>query len=202
MIIDEVKYNLDSLNYIEIESPKKYIVLTHSGRALENTFVKWKHRLGGKYTKTAHYSIDFKGNVFKHFEPIYCANNIGHIDFDKKSIIVQLENEGWLDVNKNNEFCNWIGDIYNRPDEIVEKKWRGYSNWAPYLPSQFKSALELVSELCDEFFIPKVAVPHNTKVDNLDDFSGVIYKSNIEKNFTDLSPAWNCEEFKYKLETK
>jgi hypothetical protein len=54
--------------------------------------------------------------------------------------------------------------------------------------------------LCDEFFIPNMAISHNTKVDTLSDFQGVVYKSNIEKYYTDLTPAWDFENFKNKLE--
>jgi hypothetical protein len=62
--------------------------------------------------------------------------------------------------------------------------------------------LKLVNKLCDEFFIPKIAIPHNTKMENAETFEGILYRSNLEKHYTDLSPAWKCEAFKYKLETK
>jgi hypothetical protein len=54
--------------------------------------------------------------------------------------------------------------------------------------------------LCDEFFIPKTIINHNTKIEGLAEYRGVIYKSNIEKHYTDLNPTWDCEEFKNKLE--
>lgn len=202
MIIDDKTYELPDANYNKQETIKKQIIIAHTASDNMRHFVKWKHRLSGRYKKTAAFTIDFAGNVYQHFDPIYFSEMFGNLDQDKKSIIILLENEGWLTKNsEKNEFLNWIGHIYNRPDSVHERKWRGYTHWAPYTKEQFESTVELVGKLCDDFFIDKLAVPHNTKIDNLDDFKGVLYRSNFEKHYTDLSPAWNCEEFKYKLET-
>ncbi len=112
-----------------------------------------------------------------------------------------LENNGSLiKDSENNQFIDWVGHIYNKPEEVVEKRWRNYQYWAPYTDEQVDSTVELVKRLCKEFYIPKFAIPHNTKLSQVDDFEGVLYKSNLEKYYTDLSPAWNCEAFKEKLE--
>jgi hypothetical protein len=37
-------------------------------------------------------------------------------------------------------------------------------------------------------------------VDNIADFTGVVYKSNLDRHFTDISPAWDFEGFKNKVE--
>jgi hypothetical protein len=201
MIINNSKYPISDKNYIQIETIKKQIVIGHISENEKNNFAKWTNRLNGNYTKTAPFTINKKGNVYKHFDPIYCSNILGNNDLDKKSIVILLENDGWLikDFEKN-KYINWIGYIYNKPEEIVEKKWRNYFYWAPYTNEQFNSTLELVNKLCEDFYIPKVAISHNTKIDDLDNFSGILYKSNLEKHFTDLSPAWDFEMFKYKLE--
>lgn len=201
MIIDENKYKLSVKNYIETETIKRQIIIGHTGVGQESLAHKWANRLNGKYTKTAAFTIDKLGNIYKHFDPLYCSNILGNVEQDKKSIVILLENEGWLvKDSEKNSYINWVGHIYNKPEDIFEKKWRNYSYWAPYTKEQFESTLKLVDKLCDEFYIPKIAVPHNTKIDILDTFSGVLYKSNIEKHYTDLSPAWKFEEFKYKLE--
>lgn len=201
MIIDTNTYKLSENNFIKDETIKKQIVIGHTSNSDMRHFMKWENRLNGKYTKTASFTIDFEGNIYQHFDPIYTSTFFENIEFNKKSIIILLENEGWLlkDVEKN-QFINWIGHIYNRPDSVLEKKWRGYSHWAPYTSKQTESVLELTKNLCNEFLIPNVTIPHNTKLEKINNLNCVIYRSNLEKHYTDLSPAWNCEEFKYKLE--
>lgn len=202
MIINDKKYCLPTNNFIPSETIKKQIVIGHTFSDKMSHFTKWITRLNGRYTKTAPYTIDQNGKIYQHFDPIFSSNILKNIELDKKSIVILLENEGWLIKDKEkNVFINWVGDIYNRPDLVFEKRWRGYTHWSPYTEKQLESAIWLVNKLCDEFYIPKFAIPHNTKIDNLDDFSGVLYRSNLNKDYTDLSPAWNFENFKYKLET-
>ena len=202
MIIDTTTYKLSNSNFIEEETIKKQIMIGHTGTHNMNHFTKWVNRLNGTYKKTAAFTIDLSGNVYQHFDPIYFSPILDNLDMDKKSIVILLENDGWLvkDTEKNH-FINWIGNIYNKPDDIIERKWRGYSYWVPYTIKQMESAVLLANKICEEFFIDKFAIPHNIKLDTLDDFKGVLYRSNIEKYYTDLSPAWNCELFKSKLET-
>ena len=52
----------------------------------------------------------------------------------------------------------------------------------------------------DTLIIPKKIVSHNTKIDNLFDYTGVLYRSNLDKNYTDLNPSWVFDIFKEKLE--
>ena len=202
MIIDEKSYELSELHYIKSETIKKQIVLAHTSNSDMRHVSKWNSRFNGRYNKTAAFTIDVAGNIYRHFDPIYTSNFFGNLEQDKKSIVILLENEGWLtrDVEKN-QFIDWVGHIYNKPEMVVEKRWRSQTYWAPYTDAQMDSVVKLAGKLCEDFYIPKLAIPHNTKIDGADSFEGVLYKSNLEKYYTDLSPAWNCESFKYKLET-
>jgi hypothetical protein len=112
-----------------------------------------------------------------------------------------LENYGWLekDIEKK-EYITWLGDIYNKSADITEKRWRNNKYWDPYTIEQIDSCLELVSKLCVDFDIPKKVISHNTKIDNFFDYKGVLYKSNLDKNSTDLNPSWVFDIFKEKLE--
>ena len=203
MIIDDKRYALPLDNYVQNESIKKIIVIGHTGNRDMRHVTGWLHRYNKKYKKTAAFTIDAAGFVYQHFDPKLQSRYFNNQELDNKSIVILLENEGWLlkDVVKN-EFITWIGDIYKQPSEIIEKKWRGYEHWSPYTKEQIDSTQELVKVLCEEFFIPVNAIGHNTKIDNLLDENCIIYRSNLDKNYTDLSPAWNCLEFKNKLETK
>jgi N-acetyl-anhydromuramyl-L-alanine amidase AmpD len=122
-------------------------------------------------------------------------------DLNNKSIVILLENYGWLskDIEKK-EYITWLGDIYNKSTDIIDKRWRNNKYWDPYTTEQINSCLELVSKLCDEFEIPKKVISHNTKIDNFFDYKGVLYKSNLDKNSTDLNPSWVFDIFKEKLE--
>lgn len=201
MIIDNTTYVLSDTNFFKDQTIKKRIILTHSSSIGDSHIVKWKTRLNGRYKKTAAFTVSLSGKIYQHYDPIYFSEFSGNLEMDKGNIIVILENEGWLIKNEEKkQFINWSGNIYNRLDDVVERKWRGYRFWAPYTSKQFTSTISLISTLCEDFYIPKIAMPNNVKSEGLEDFKGVLYRSNFEKHYTDISPAWNCEEFKYKLE--
>ena len=201
MKIDTETYALSENNYIKMETIKKQIVLGHTSAKHNHTMNKWYRRLNNTYTKTAAFSIDKKGVIYQHFDPIYCSNILDTIELNKKSITILLENDGWLakDLEKN-EYINWVGNIYNNPDDVVEKKWRRRLYWSPYTQEQFESAFFLVNKLCDDFYIPKLVTPNNVLMNEFGDYTGVLYKSNLNQRYTDLSPAWKFESFKYNLE--
>jgi hypothetical protein len=47
----------------------------------------------------------------------------------------------------------------------------------------------------------KEIVEHNTKINGIERFEGIITRSNFNSHFTDLSPAFNFEEFRKKSTT-
>jgi hypothetical protein len=201
MEIDLASYKLPSDNYVSTETAKKQIVFGHTFNHDMKHVIGWSHRYHGKYKKTAAYTISTDGTIYQHFDPKYHSRYFNKPELDSKCIVILLENDGWLirDVEKN-EFYTWIGHIYSQPDRVIEKRWREYTYWAPYTQEQLESALSLVTKLCGDFNIPVMAINHNTKIDNLLGYEGVIYRSNLEKHYTDLSPSWDCETFKNKLE--
>jgi hypothetical protein len=203
MIIDELTYILPLNNYVNVETIKKQIIIGNTFNHDMKHIIGWLHRYNGKYKKTAPFTIDSGGVIYKHFNPKLRSRFFKDDELNKNTIVVLLENDGWLikDIEKNT-FINWVGDIYNGPSEIMEKKWRGYSYWAPYTEKQIGSTIELVDNLCEEFEIPKLAISHNTKIDKINGYSGVLYRSNLEKHYTDLTPAWDCNGFKERLEKK
>jgi hypothetical protein len=163
-----------------------------------NHVIGWKTRLNGNNKKTAAFTIDKSGVIHKHFEPSYLSKYFPKLEQNTKSIVILLENEGWLTRNLPDErFYDWKGNIYN--GIVLGRNWKGHNKWAVYTQEQMDACVELVNDLCEEFFIPKIAMSHNTKLDDTSSFNGVLYKSNLNKHYFDVSPAWNCEEFKNKL---
>lgn len=202
MKINNEKHILSEKNFTPNICIKKQIILGHSFNHDMKHVIGWNTRNNGFYNKTAAFSIDAAGLVYKHFDPAFHSNYFNDKTLDVKSIVIILDNDGWLtkDTEKK-EYITWVGDIYNKSSDVLEKRWRNYRYWAPYSKEQFDSAVELVISLCDEFGIPKTVIGHNTKVESLNNYTGVLYKSNLDKNYTDLSPAWDFEGFKNKIET-
>jgi hypothetical protein len=202
MIINDKKYILTENNFIPIETMKSQIVLANTLNTDMCHFKGWTKRYNGKYLKTAAFTIDAAGLVYKHFDPKYHSKYFGELEHDTKSIVILLENNGWLTKNtEKNEFNNWLGGIYNKDKKIFKKKWRGYEYWACYNDKQVESAVNLVKILCEEYFIPLSVMTHNTKVD-VDALESIVYKSNINKHYKDLNPSWDCLKFKNKIENE
>jgi N-acetyl-anhydromuramyl-L-alanine amidase AmpD len=180
---------------------KKQIVLTHTSRNVSDYILSLKHRYNGKYDKIPHFLIKKDGRVLQMMDPSFYSNYLDSEHQNKSSIIISLENFGWLKKNPlNASYVNWIGDIYK--EGIYERKWRGYFFWEPYTDNQMESLIELTLYLCEMFSIPPTCIGHNVKLDGIEKFEGIITRSNFTTDSTDLSPAFNFEQFKKILENE
>lgn len=199
--INNQSYKLPSENYIKTRHSKHQIVFANTFSENMNHFNGWTRRHGGDFKRTAPFTIDLYGNIHQHFSPEYFSNFFGIGGLDEHIVPVLIENEGWLEKDiHTNEYINYVGNIYNRKDSVVEKAWRDHNYWAPYTKEQLESAVKLSKYLCALFGIHQEAVSHNTKFDGIYEFNGVVYKSNYNKHYTDLSPAWDYVNFKNELE--
>jgi len=194
------KFQLPEKNYINTDNIKKRIILGNMASTPEQNFVKWTTRYNGKYKKTAAFTIDAAGSIYSHFNAKHTSNYFSNQQLNDESIIILLENVGYLNKIEDIGFIDWLGHIYNKSESVITKKWRGRVYWAPYSDEQLDSVVKLVSKLCGDFDIPKVALSHNTKIENIYDYQGILYKSNVDKYYIDLTPAWPFEDFKNKLE--
>jgi hypothetical protein len=43
-------------------------------------------------------------------------------------------------------------------------------------------------------------IGHNTKINGIEKYDGIVSKSNFDTDYTDVSPAFNFEEFLKKIE--
>ena len=199
--INNKTYSLDTNNYIKRHHSKTQIVIGGTFSENMNHFSGWKTRNGGNFKRTTAYTIDIYGNIYQHYPPEYFSQYLNITGIDEHIITISIENEGWLikDIG-GDEYINYVGNIYNRQDDIIEKRWREQTFWAPYGKQQLSSTVKLCKYLCDTFGIPQQTVNHNTKFDGIHEFNGVVYKSNFDKYFTDLNPSWDYVHFKNKLE--
>ena len=106
---------------------------------------------------------------------------------------------GWLQKEPLTDYyVNWIGDIYK--GKVFEKKWRDFYFWQPYTEKQVDSTVELCKELFEKTSITSNVVEHNTKINGIHKYEGVVTRSNFYTEKTDLSPAFNFEDFLKKIE--
>ena len=203
MVLDNKSYCLSEDNYYKSNNKKTQIVIGHTLSKDMSFFNGWTNRINGKFKKTTPFSIDLSGKVYNHYSPINHSDFLGFDPYDLKTIPILLVNEGWLikDII-NNRYIDWIGNIYDREDKIVERRWRSHTYWAPYTQKQIDSLVELVNYLCTEFDIQKRVIEHNTQVYDIDKFEGIVFKSNYNKNTTDLSPALDYNIFKQLIENE
>lgn len=179
---------------LEKEKEKKQILLTHTSRKLIDYMVSLKLRFVGKPTKLPHYVVSRDGKVLQLIDHFYNSNFSNNERINSKSIVISLENLGWLEkVPLQNHYINWIGNIYN--GEVINKKWRDYFFWQPYTEIQIEKTAELCIKLSKELKIELNCIGHNTKVKGCESFLGILTRSNFDEFSTDLSPAFDFEKF-------
>lgn len=202
IIIDSESYPLDTKNYYTKEFPKKQIVIGHTFTNDMKHYIGWKNRYNGKYKKNATFTIDLEGNIYQHFDPKYYSNFLNIQNVDEHVIGITLVNRGWLMRNiKSDEYFDFLNYPVSNLN-VVKKRWRNHTYWAPYSEEQITSLIKLCRYLSNKYGINLEVLPHNTRIDSVYDYNGVVFRSNYMKEFTDLSPAFDFIEFKNKLEEK
>ena len=180
---------------------KKQILLSHTSREGGEYVTSLKTRHNGEYKKVPHYLIRKDGRVFQLLDPEDYSDYLKDYNNQKQTIVITLENLGWLKKNPlNASYINWIGNIYS--EGVYERKWRGHFFWDQYTDFQMESLQKLVVDLCERFEIPKTCIGHNVKVDNVEFYEGIVTRSNYSQNVTDLSPAFDYEELLKVLENE
>jgi N-acetyl-anhydromuramyl-L-alanine amidase AmpD len=174
---------------------KKQIVLCHTSREVGEYLTSLRLRHNGNFSRIPHFVIDREGKILQLLPLNATTDFFTNKVLNNETIVICLENLGWL-VKKplSTIYLNWIGNIYKQ--EVYEKRWRDYGLWQPYTDIQVEKTSELCKWLCDELKIPRKFVGHNTKIDGIEMFSGVCSRSNFNQRFTDLSPAFDFNNFK------
>jgi N-acetyl-anhydromuramyl-L-alanine amidase AmpD len=180
---------------------KKQIILCHSFRNHDEYLNSLKYRLNGKYDKIPNYLITKDGEILSLIPDDSYSNFFFDKEVNKNSIIICLENLGWLDKKPLDiSHTNWIGDIYTK--EVFTKKWRGKIFWDKYTSNQFESLVKISKKLLVKFSIDNKFIGHNTKVEGIKLFNGIVCKSNYNDKFTDVSPSFDFELFKQNIENE
>lgn len=181
------------------QKKKHQIILTHSSRNGLEYLQSLKYRYNGDFKRIPNYFISRDGVVLQFLNNSEHTNFFREPNINRNSIIICLENLGWLQKEPLTDYyVNWIGDIYK--GKVFEKKWRDYYFWQPYTEKQLDSTVELCKELFKDMSISPTIVGHNTKINGIQKYEGVVTRSNFYSDRTDLSPAFNFEEFLKKIE--
>jgi N-acetyl-anhydromuramyl-L-alanine amidase AmpD len=198
-MIDTHNFILSDDNFYKETYKKKYIVIGNSFNTGMNHFYGWRSRSNGSYKNVSHFTINVDGTIHQHFDTKYYSDFLRNSLSNKNVISITLVNQGWFDYDiMEKSFINYIGNSYS--GTTVERRWRNHSFWEPYSDKQVNSLIYLSLELIKEFDIPKNALSHNTFVKEMNNVSGISYRSNWTKDCTDLSPSFDFEIFKNKIE--
>ena len=193
MFIDKETYSLSETNYHKVEYGKTQIVIGHNSRKDMRHFESWVNRRNGNYKRTSAYTIDKDGTIYQHYDPKYYSDFLEH-EQDKNNIPITLVNEGWLMLDENNVYVDWLGHIYSRNTDVLNRSWRDYRFWSKYTEEQMNSLNYLLQELCDEFNIEYTIKTNNVYDEDIDIFKGITFRSNYYQELTDVSPAFDIEK--------
>jgi hypothetical protein len=183
-------YVLTDFSPIGTSDKKTRIILTETKRDYRNYIRSLKYRYNKKNPYLPNYVITKEGGIYNIMPPDNYSNYMDDEEINKTSIIISLENLGWLKKNAlSDTYVNWIGDIYK--GKVFEKKWRDYFFWEPYNEEQIIALSKLIIELCDKFNIPKKTLGNNVKYDGVENFKGVVTKSNFDFIYKDTNPSFD-----------
>ena len=181
------------------QKKKNKIILTHTGRNVENYLASLLYRCNGKFDRIPNYVIKKNGDILQLLDNIEHTNYFNEPNINRNGIIISLDNLGWLEKQPlENYYVNWIGDIYNGIP--YERKWRDYFFWDKYTNNQYESLTTLIKILMSEMKIPKEISGHNTKINGIEMFKGVVSKSNFDVNSTDVNPSFDFDKLRNMLD--
>lgn len=197
---------LPEFEYFPQTKKKIQIVLHHTVSAVGKYVDDWFKEDKGKSKVAVAYVVDKNGDVFELFNPNNWAYHIGGDSTAKdnqNSIGIELVNEGQLFKRDDGSFYWWIdkdhpegrykykGDVFE-----LEEEWRDEKYFAVYTKEQIGALYELVESLFQRFpHIKRRNMNHFNVDKSLHTWGGVVMHCNLREDKTDLSPAFNIENF-------
>ena len=180
----------ESLKILRKKSKKTQIFLYDTQRRVDDFVNKLKYRKNGNYADVPHFIVSKLGIIYQVFDTDYSSVTFDNPKVDKKMIKIAIENLGWLNKNTITGILNnWIGDPYRSEPHI--RNWRNYFFWDKYNETQLESISILCDHLCKKHDIIKQVVPSQGYLENVDNFKGIVCKSNFSNIYTDINPSFN-----------
>jgi hypothetical protein len=182
-------------NFKGVNEKKRQIILTDTKRPYNYYINSLKYRYNKKNPYLPNYVINKSGETYQIMKPENYSLYMNDIDIDKNSIIVSLENLGWLNKNHlDNYYVNWIGDIYK--EEVFEKKWRDRLYWDIYTEIQTQSLVNLIGEIDKKFKLGFDCIGTNVRYDEVKNFKGIVSRSNFDFIYKDVNPSFDFKLLK------
>lgn len=180
----------DKLNVVRKKTKKTQIFLYDTQRRIDDYVNKLKYRKNGRYEDIPHFIVSKLGLVYEVFDTNFYSNTFNNPNIDKKIIKIAVENLGWLNKNTiTGILYNWIGDPYRTEPHV--RNWRNFHFWDKYTDTQMKSISELSDFLCEKHNIFKQVVPSQGYMEKIDNFKGIVCKSNFSNIYTDINPSFD-----------
>ena len=176
-----------------VKGEYRQVLLCNSNRKAIDFLKTIKVRKDGEYKKIPNYLIEKDGKIHHLTQDDVTQQFLtGYHNENDKVVVVCLENLGWLKRrHQDGKYVTWLGDIYN--NKVYEKKWRGRLFWDTYTEKQLEGALVLIKNICEEHKIPFEFIGHNVIVDGVENFNGVVCRSNYNEYWRDVNPSFNFE---------
>ena len=176
-----------------VKGEYRQVLLCNSNRSAIDFLKTIKVRKDGNYKKIPNYLIEKNGKTHHLTQDDVTQPFLtGYHNDNDKVVVVCLENLGWLKRrHQDGKYVTWLGDIYN--NKVYEKKWRGRLFWDTYTEKQLEGVLVLIKNICEEHKIPFEFIGHNVIVDGVENFNGVVCRSNYNEYWRDVNPSFNFE---------
>ena len=199
-----IKKYIDEDNYWKKEYKKTQIYLHHTVSSTADSTINWWNE-DNRPISTA-YVVDKDGVIYNTFNPKYWSFHLG-LKYgpskgfaDKKSIGIEIVNEGGL-VKKSDNMYWFDGKAkYNGKFIKLNKPWRGYYYFAKYSLAQFHSVVILLKYLTNAFNIKNNLIT-DFKYDRelAETYEGILSHCNVRSDKSDVSPAFSLNLLKTKL---
>lgn len=187
--------NFEKLNIKKKKNKKTQILLYDTQRRFEHFINKLKYRYDGAYDDVPHFVVSKNGVIHKICDLNYSSKTFGDEKFDKRFIKICFENLGWLNKDAiTGVLYNWINDPYRA--EPHSRPWRNYFYWDKYTDEQIKSGALICKKICEDLSLPNNIVPSQGYIEDLNNFKGIVCKSNFSDIYTDINPSFDFKKFK------
>jgi len=193
LVIDKISYLTTDNNYYSQNQKKKQIIIDISLRKDNYHLIRLQHSKLGKTKNWPCYSINRKGNIFQHFNNNFYSDYIGDKQIDKKIIPIVLENMGFL-YNVENNYFNSINETCNEKN-VINIDWLDINFWEKFSGVQLKNTGLLCKKICEEHNISKNCVTFFHYHENINNFEGIVFKSNFFENSMNFNPSFDIEKF-------
>lgn len=196
-IVNELsKYN-NSFNDNNFTYKKNKILLLNTSMKEDDYFSRLYTQNQNNYP---HFFINEKGEMFQLYDETkyYNSTITNNLLINRHSIIIAIENLGWLkqvgSIEDNDlGYVNWY-NILVPENDVFKKDYRNQKYWHTYSKNIYTSLKLLLPHLIKKHKIKKDYIKHCFEYENIDEYEGILTRSNICSSYTDVSPAFNFNE--------